>query len=201
MKKQNRNPYLQLFFSFMKIGVFTFGGGYAMIPLIHREVIDSHPWIDEKELLDIFAISQITPGVIAVNAATYIGYKIGRFWGSFFATLGVVLPSFIIIYLISFFLVHFKDVVWVEYAFRGIRIGVVVLLVATVVRLMRVDKINVIYILVISVSFLLATFTALNIIFLLLGAIGIGILYAFLTRGRDPGTPDDSGPSEEEEIE
>jgi chromate transporter len=186
MKVKKANPYLQLFISFLKIGAFTFGGGYAMIPLIHREVIECHPWIDEKELMDIFAISQITPGVIAVNSATYIGYKIARFWGSFFATLGVVIPSFIFIYIISFFLVQFKDIIWVEYAFRGIRIGVVVLLVYTVIRLMRVDKINLIYIFVISGSFLLATFTELNIIFLLLGAIGTGILYAFLSRKNNP---------------
>jgi len=200
MKKKT---YLQLFITFLKIGAFTFGGGYAMIPLIHREVIDTHPWIDEKELLDIFAISQITPGVIAVNAATYIGYKIGRFWGAFFATLGVTVPSFVFIYLISFFLVQFKDILWVEYAFRGIRIGVIVLLVYTVVRLMRVDKINILYIVVITGSFLLATFTELNIIYLLLGAIGIGILYAFLTHGKDRSRPDEEGPEplREDEIE
>lgn len=200
MKAKKNNPHLQLFLSFLKIGAFTFGGGYAMIPLIHREVIENHPWIDDKELLDIFAISQITPGVIAVNAATYIGYKIGRFWGSFLATLGVVLPSFIFIYLISFFLTQFKDILWVEYAFRGIRIGVVVLLVYTVIRLIRVDKVNVLYILVISGSFLLATFTQLNVIYLLLGAIGIGILYALITRKNRRG-PDDDEPGAEEEIE
>jgi chromate transporter len=201
MKATIKKANLKLFLSFLKIGAFTFGGGYAMIPLIHREVIDKHPWIDDNELLNIFAISQITPGVIAVNAATYIGYKIGRFWGAFWATLGVTIPSFIFIYLISSFLVQFKDIVWVEYAFRGIRIGVVVLLVYSVIRLMRVDKINILYILVISGSFLLATFTEINIIYLLLGAIGIGILYALLSHNKNTGGPDDDGPSIEEEIE
>ena len=102
MKNKKKSPYLQLFISFLKIGAFTFGGGYAMIPLIHREVIENHPWIDDKELLDIFAISQITPGVIAVNAATYIGYKIARFLGRVFFYAGGRDP-FVYIYLPDFF--------------------------------------------------------------------------------------------------
>ena len=91
------NGLLKLFLSFFKIGIFTFGGGYAMLPMIEKETVENNKWITNTELLDIFSISQVTPGPIAINAATYIGYKVNGFWGSVFCTLGVVLPSFIII--------------------------------------------------------------------------------------------------------
>ena len=120
----NKNKLLPIFLSFLKIGTFTFGGGYSMIPLIEREVIQKHGWVEEKELLDILAISQVTPGVIAINSATYIGYRIARFWGAFFATLGVVVPSFASIYIITFILQQFGDISWVQAAFRGLRVGV-----------------------------------------------------------------------------
>ena len=99
---------LSLFATFFKIGLFTFGGGYAMIPLIEKEIVDKKKWITGDDILEIFAISESTPGPIAINSATFVGYKTAGFLGALFATLGVVLPSFTIIFILSFFLEKFK---------------------------------------------------------------------------------------------
>ena len=127
----------QLFCSFFRIGAFTFGGGYAMIPLIHREAVESHHWVDDQQILDIIAIAESTPGPIAINSATFIGYKVAGVAGSACATLGVVLPSFIIISIISLFYTAFKEILWVDWAFRGIRSAVVVLMVGAVIKLKK----------------------------------------------------------------
>lgn len=122
------NKYLSLFVSFLKIGAFTFGGGYAMIPLIHAEMVDKKKWITDEEMIDMLAIAEMTPGVIAVNSATYVGYKVGKFWGSFLATLGVILPSLFTIIIIALFFENFLAIKLVSDAFRGIRAGVTVLI-------------------------------------------------------------------------
>ncbi len=127
----------RLFFTFMKIGTFTFGGGYAMIPLIQREAAQKHGWITEEELLDIFAVAESTPGPIAINCATFVGKKAGGFAGAFLATLGVVLPSFVIISLIAFILRRFWDIKAVRYAFNGIRAGVLALIIKALVSMYR----------------------------------------------------------------
>ena len=99
MKKPNKfKQLLVLFLTFLKVGALTFGGGYAMIPIIQREVVEKRKWASEADILDILAISESTPGPISVNAATYIGFRVAGFWGSFFATLGLILPSFAIIW-------------------------------------------------------------------------------------------------------
>lgn len=123
---------LTLFITFFKIGAFTFGGGYAMIPLIQREVVENKKWITDDDILEVIAIAESTPGPIAINSATFIGYKVAGFWGSFFATLGVVLPSFVIILAISFVLREFQHLKAVKYAFLGIRAGVLALLLKSV---------------------------------------------------------------------
>ncbi len=120
---------LQLFLTFFKIGAFTFGGGYAMIPLISKEVVENKKWITDDDILEIVAIAESTPGPIAINSATFVGYRVCGFWGSLFATLGTVLPSFTIILAISFVLEEFQNVTAVKYAFEGIRAGVLALLV------------------------------------------------------------------------
>lgn len=131
------NEYLQLVISFFKVGLFTFGGGYAMLPILQREIVENHGWITEEELLDCFAIGQCTPGVIAVNTATYIGYRRKGVLGSVLATFAIVLPSFVIISLISLFLRHFADNVYVAYAFMGIRVAVAVLVADALIKLFR----------------------------------------------------------------
>lgn len=120
---------LGLFATFFKIGAFTFGGGYAMIPLIQREIVDKKQWATNEDLLDIIAIAESTPGPIAVNAATFIGSKIDGFFGALFATLGVVLPSFITILAVSFAIAQFEHIKIVQYAFTGIRAAVLALII------------------------------------------------------------------------
>ena len=101
MKNKKLSLCFELFITFFKIGFFTFGGGYAMIPLIERETAEKKKWVTDNDILDIIAVAESTPGPIAINSATFVGYKTAGFWGSFFSTLGVVLPSFTIIYIIS----------------------------------------------------------------------------------------------------
>ena len=120
---------LSLFLTFLKIGAFTFGGGYAMIPLIQKEVAEKKKWISDEDILDIIAIAESTPGPIAINSATFIGSKVAGVLGSAAATLGVVLPSFVIIAAISLVLAEFQDIKAVQYAFFGIRAGVLALII------------------------------------------------------------------------
>ena len=118
----------KLFAAFFKIGAFTFGGGYAMIPLIQKEAVDKNGWVTDEDILEIIAIAESTPGPIAINSATFVGYRTCGVLGSVAATLGVVLPSFVLIYAISFVLRQFQDLKAVQYAFQGIRAGVLALL-------------------------------------------------------------------------
>lgn len=117
-----------MFLTFFKIGGFTFGGGYAMIPLIQKEAVENKGWITDEDILEIIAIAESTPGPIAINAATFVGYRTCGFLGAACATFGVVLPSFVIILLISYVLEQFQQIKAVQYAFNGIRAGVLALL-------------------------------------------------------------------------
>lgn len=126
MKKYKAS--LTLFAVFFKIGLFTFGGGYAMIPVIQREIVENKKWLSDDDILEIIAIAESTPGPIAINSATFVGYKVAGFFGAFCATFGVVLPSFAIILIISFLLKNFSHYKGVKYAFYGIRAGVLALL-------------------------------------------------------------------------
>jgi chromate transporter len=133
--------YLQLFWTYCKIGLFGFGGGYAMLPLIQHEVVENHAWLSAKEFTDIVAISQMTPGPIGINSATYIGYvTTGNVWGSIIATLAVCLPSFILILLIAKAYQRFNSNRWVNYAFLGLRPVIVGLIASAALLLM--DKEN-----------------------------------------------------------
>lgn len=120
--------YLKLFLVMLKIGLFTFGGGYAMIALIQSELVSKRKWLNDGEFADMVAIAESTPGPVAINAATYVGYKTGGFLGALIATVGVVLPSFAIIFLISLFFNEFLTIRWVAAAFSGIRVCVVFLI-------------------------------------------------------------------------
>ena len=128
---------LQMFLAFAKVGVMTFGGGYAMLPILQREIVDNKGWATEEELMDYFAIGQCTPGVIAVNTATFIGQKLKGTWGAVFATLGVVFPSLVIISLLAGVIEAFSHLVWVQNAFGGIRVCVCVLIANAVVKLYK----------------------------------------------------------------
>ena len=122
------NVKLRLFLTFARIGTFTFGGGYAMIPLIQRETVEKQGWVTQEDILDVVAIAESTPGPIAINAATFIGYKTAGVLGALCATLGVVLPSFGIIAALCFLLQQFQGLLPVRYAFWGIRAGVLALI-------------------------------------------------------------------------
>ena len=135
--------YWELFLAFARVGVMTFGGGYAMIPILEREIVDKHGWATEEELMDYYAVGQCTPGVIAVNTATFIGYKLLGTLGGIVATLGVIFPSVVIITVIAGVLKTFAEVPAVKSAFAGIRVCVCVLIFNAVLKLWKkavVDK-------------------------------------------------------------
>ena len=128
---------LKLFLTMFKIGLFTFGGGYAMVAIIERELVEKKKWIEHEEFMDVIAIAESTPGPIAINSATYIGYKMVGFFGSLFATLGVVLPSFIIIVIISLFYEQFIQIELVKYAFNGIQACVAYLILSAGLKMFK----------------------------------------------------------------
>lgn len=148
---------LELYFIFAKIGCFTFGGGYAMLPMLQKEIIEKKDWATESELMDYFAIGQVTPGIIAINTATFVGYKIKGIIGAIFATLGMISPSIVIISIISAFIKNFSHMQSVQYAFNGIRACVCVLILDAVLTLARKSVINkitfIIFIIVAIASF------------------------------------------------
>lgn len=131
-----------LFLTFARIGGLTFGGGYAMLPILQKEVVDSKNWVTEEELMDYYAIGQCTPGVIAVNTATFIGYKRKGIIGAIFATIGVVFPSLVIISIIAAFISNFADLEIVKNAFAGIRVCVCVLILNAVIKLFKSSVID-----------------------------------------------------------
>ena len=173
-----------LFASFVKIGLFTFGGGYAMIPLIQKEISEKKKWIDDREILDVVAIAESTPGPIAINAATFVGFKVGGFLGAFAATVGVVLPSFVIIYAVSFVLRKFSDLKAVRYAFLGVRAGVLALIIKALVSMYKqCQKSAVGYVIMFS-AFALAAFTDINVIFVIVGCAVVGLASSLIASRR-----------------
>ncbi|MCI8439955.1 MAG: chromate transporter [Oscillospiraceae bacterium] len=165
------NILVDLFVTFAKVGVMTFGGGYAMLPILQREVVDNKGWATEEELMDYFAIGQCTPGIIAVNTATFIGQKCRGTIGGILATLGVVFPSLIIISLLAGVITAFSHLAWVRHAFGGIRICVCVLILNAVVKLYKkavVDKATLAIFVVVALG---SYFSALSpVVFVLLAA-------------------------------
>ena len=144
--------YLSLFLTMLKIGLFTFGGGYAMIALFENEFVEKKKWLEKDEFLDVAAIAESTPGPIAINAATYIGYKNAGIIGSIIATLGICIPSFIIIYAISLFFDAFLSLTLVAYAFKGIQICVVYLILTAGLKMLAHMKKNAFNIIIISIT-------------------------------------------------
>ena len=176
--------YLGLMLTMMKIGLFTFGGGYAMIALLESEFVSKKKWMDKDEFLDMAAIAESTPGPIAINAATYIGYKQFGIMGSILATLGICLPSFLIIYIISLFFDAFLSFTYVQYAFRGIQACVIYLILNAGMKMfkqMEKSRFNLIVIFATMVCMLLASAFALNfstVIYILIsGAAGLAVYF------------------------
>lgn len=136
------NLYLDLFLTFARVGVCTFGGGYAMLPILQRELVENKKWATEDQLADYYAVGQCTPGVIAVNTATFVGSSRAGVAGGVVATLGLVFPSIIIILAIAAFLQNFMDIPWVIHAFNGIRAGVVALILSSVLKLYKTSIVD-----------------------------------------------------------
>ncbi|MCD8369194.1 MAG: chromate transporter [Clostridiales bacterium] len=156
------NKLADLFFTFARIGGLTFGGGYAMLPMLQREVVEKRGWATENELMDYYAIGQCTPGIIAVNTATFIGQQTAGIAGGIVATLGVAFPSLIIITLIAAFIQNFSDLAIVQNAFAGIRICVCVLIFNTVIKLWKkavVDKATLVLFILILIGSVLTSVT------------------------------------------
>lgn len=175
--------YFEMFFSFFKIGAFTIGGGYAMLPLIEKEVVDKKGWIERGEFLDMLALAQSSPGPIAVNTSVFVGYKSAGIGGMIATTLGAVLPSFLIIILVASVFVGIKDSVVVERIFKGIRPAVVALIAAPVIRMSKSAKINKKTIIIpVAVAILVAFAKITPVIIIIVSAIG-GILYKKLNGG------------------
>ena len=144
--------WLSLFLTMMKIGVFTFGGGYAMIALLENEFVAKKKWLEKDEFLDVAAIAESTPGPIAINAATYIGYKNAGIVGSIIATLGICIPSFVIIYAISLFFDAFLSLTLVAYAFKGIQVCVVYLILTAGLKMLKQMKKTAFNVIIISIT-------------------------------------------------
>lgn len=169
---------VQLFISFFKIGAFSFGGGYAMLPLLEKELVQKHQWITTADFIDILAISEMTPGSIAINSATFLGYNVAGILGGAIATIAVVLPSFIVITLIFRFINKFKNSPYVDWIFRGIRPTIMGLIGAAAITVGKTSFIDFKAVLLALLVFYLVSFKKLNAILgiVLAGALGI-ILY------------------------
>ena len=165
----------KLFLKFLKIGAFTFGGGYAMIPLIRREIAQREGWIEDKDILDILAVSESTPGPIAVNTATFVGYRLAGPLGAAAATVGVVLPSFAIIFALSFVLRQFEELPAVRYAFWGIRVAVVGLVLSALVSMARQCPWNLVSYLLAAGAFVLVGLLGANSILVLVACALVGL--------------------------
>lgn len=166
----------RLFRTFFKIGLFTIGGGYAMIPLIEDEVVHRSKWIDREDFVDLLATAQSVPGVFAVNMSVYIGYKLRGLVGSIFAALGTVLPSFLIILFIALFFQQFKEIPWVENAFRGIRPAVVALIAVPTFNVARTAGIRWSNCWVPIVSALLIWLLGVSPVWIILAAVVVGLV-------------------------
>lgn len=144
--------HLLLFLTMLKIGLFTFGGGYAMIALLENEFVSKKKWLEKDEFLDLAAIAESTPGPIAINAATYIGYRNAGVWGAVTATLGICIPSFVIIYTIALFFDAFLSFTYAAYAFKGIQICVVYLILSAGLKMLKQMKKNAFNLTVVSAT-------------------------------------------------
>ena len=164
---------LKMFLVFFKIGLFSFGGGYAMLTMIEHEVVDKRGWLTHDELMEIFAIAESTPGAISINIATFIGTKRAGVIAGVITTLGVVLPAFLVIVALSYILELVRDNRWVAYLFTGVRVGVIVLIVHAAVKFFKSMKKKLLTIALAIAMFCLAVFTEINVIYLMLGTIGI----------------------------
>ena len=172
--------YLKLFFEFFKIGLFTFGGGLSMLPFIEKAVVEKNKWMTDEEMIDMLAISESTPGPIAINCATFVGYKVGKIRGGIMATLGVVLPSFIIICIISLFYEKFLEVEVIRWAFLGIKAGVAALILNAGIKIFKKSEHNLFSIAIMLLALEIALFTSIHTVFVIIFGLVIGVVFYIL---------------------
>ncbi|WP_425539012.1 chromate transporter [Microaceticoccus formicicus] len=152
---EERTSYTTLFFTFLRIGAFTFGGGLAMLPILKREVVDNHKWASEEELIDYYSIGQMTPGIIAINVSTIIGYKKRGILGAFIAAFSFLLPAFLLITLLASLIFRYSNNEYLQYAFNGIRITVCALIGHTVIKMAKIGVVDLITGLIFIASFIM----------------------------------------------
>ncbi len=183
---------LEMFFTMLKIGLFTFGGGYAMIAIMENEFVAKKKWLEENEFLDMVAIAESTPGPIAINSSTYIGYKRGGVIGAILTSIAVCIPSFVIIFLISLFFDRFMEIKYVGYAFRGIQACVVYLILSAGIKMLKKIKLNVLStlvfsaVLILSVCFTLFSVKFSSVFFVLISGV-CGLIFYFLESVKNKG--------------
>ena len=182
MNESRWKKYLSLFIQFFKIGAFTFGGGYAMIPIMQREFVENHHYIEKEDILDIMAISQSTPGAISVNSATFIGQQVAGFWGAFFATVGLIIPPYIFILLISGVLGWFESQKYVQYAFMGIRAGVLALIAKAMITMFKQCPKNVLAYFLMLASLAASVIFDVNLIIILVVCAVIGLVASLINK-------------------
>ena len=194
MEENRKTGLMDIFLIFLKIGAFTFGGGYAMIALLEDEFVDKRSWLNESEFLDMTAIAESTPGPVAINAATYLGYKLAGFRGALAASLAVCIPSFAIIYVISFFYERFQQITWVASAFKGIQVCVVYLILLAGLRMfneMKKNVFNVSIFAVVAVSFIFVSLFGISFssiyYILICGVVGVVVGTLHNMRNREDG--------------
>ena len=174
--------YWTLFLTFVKIGMFTIGGGYAMLPLIQRDVVD-RGWMTKEDFIDVFSVAQSMPGIIAVNIAIFVGYKLKKTWGGFVCALGTILPSFVIMLLIALFFTQVKDNVWVEKAFMGLRPAVVALIAVPCLTTARSIKLSYVQMIIPVGAALLIWMGGVSPAWIILAAIAGGLVYGLNKKG------------------
>lgn len=178
------HPYLDLFFTFARIGACTFGGGYAMLPILQREIVDKRGWATEDELMDYYAIGQCTPGVIAVNTSTFIGYKTHGLPGAVAATAGMISPSLVIIIIIAAFIQQFAHLEIVQNAFAGIRIAVCALVLQSVWKMAKKGVVDVPTAVILVITFIAVAFLGISPVTMVVVAAAAGILVNLIRRHR-----------------
>lgn len=192
----------RLFWTFARIGSLTFGGGYAMLPMIQREIVEVKGWVSEDRVLEYYALGQCTPGIIAINTATFIGYDLRGVWGGIIATLGMVFPSLVIITLLAGVIDRFQQIQWLQHAFGGIRIAVVALIVSAVVGMWHQSVRNVTGIVLFASSFIAIGWLEISPIIVIVGGATIGLFPAIRTsRKRSDGNGNRFGERDTEHMD
>ncbi len=179
--ENKKNILPELFLTSLKIGLFTFGGGYAMIPLIQKETVEKHHWISNDDILDIVAIAESTPGPIAINSATFVGYKIAGLAGALISTFAMILPSFVIILSISYVLREFENNIYVQYAFNGIRACVLALILKALLTMYRQVPKQIFFCLLMVYALIATAFLKLNVLIVIISCAVAGLIYSIVT--------------------